>query len=132
MNPDLQESLKLLKNRGGKKIYESTLPLSEFRKFIHADLKKLYDHLGKNGYFHEHPTHVLRHLACHRLLKLGNYTKHSLVARMLGWNVVDEMIKSYGEIPAEVILSEVDKMQENSFGNSPKNSGNPPKKKDSE
>lgn len=108
----LQKSLTLLKNRGGTRIFESKLPPTAFRDELHSNLKKLYDYLGKNGYFHEHPTHVLRHLACHRLLQKGNYTNHSLVAKMLGWNVVDEMIKSYGEIPPEKVLEEADKFED--------------------
>jgi len=112
-NSELQESLMRLKERGGTRIYENTEMNGKFDNYIYDMLKKLYTHLGKeeshNGYYFKHPSHVLRHLGAHFHLAKGNYMNHSLVAKIGGWNIVDELIKSYGEIPPEQILDELDK-----------------------
>ena len=106
---DTIESLKLLKSRNGTKIYESNLLRFQFKKWIQSCMKEVYRHLGKDGIFLRRPTHVLRHLGAHYHLAKGNYTNHIIVAELGGWHTVDEMVKSYGKLPPEKLLEEVDK-----------------------
>jgi len=101
--PDTQESFRALKKRGGTRIWESDLTKSKFIDQMNDQLKDLYKFLGKDpdSLFFKRPSHVLRHLSAHYWLSKGNYKNHVEVAKLGGWNTVDEMIKSYGEFPPE-------------------------------
>jgi len=81
---DTIESLKLLKSRNCKKIYESKLAYDKFSDYIQNAMREIYIHLGKEGVFLERPTHVLRHIGAHFHLAKGNYTNHVLVAKNWG------------------------------------------------
>ncbi len=101
---DTQQSLELLKSRGGTRIYESKLSQHRFKKLIYKQLNQVYKHLGKTGsYFERHPTHVLRHIGAHYWLAKTDYN-YGLIAEIGGWNTIDELKKSYGQIPPEKIL----------------------------
>jgi len=101
--PDTQQSLELLKSRGSRRIYESNT-LKPFRKDISEKLGLIYKHLGKtNRYFFTHPTHVMRHIGAHYWLEKKDYN-YGIVSEIGGWNTIDELKKSYGQIPPERIL----------------------------
>jgi len=106
-----QESLAILKKRGGTRIYETEKNADRFTKEILKQLRELFLALGKapDSFFIQKPSHALRHIGAHWLLSKGNYTNHVLVARVGGWHTIDELIKSYGQLPAEKINEELDK-----------------------
>lgn len=107
-----QNSIDLLKQRNGIRIWEAKLPKSKFQKMMRDAMFEIFLHLGKtNLYFFEHFNHVLRHIGAHYWLAKGNYKNHVIVAKIGGWNTVDEMIRSYGELPPEKILESVEEMQ---------------------
>lgn len=102
--PDTQKSLELLKSRNCDRIFESTLSESSFKKIIYRKLSEIYSHLGKNeSYFHDRPTHALRHLGAHYWLSKTDYN-YGIIAEVGGWHTIDELKKSYGQIPPEKIL----------------------------
>ena len=100
---DTQKSIDLLKSRGNSKIYESEFPKYRFHSMISNQLKQVYSHLGKNSYFQDRPNHVLRHIGAHYWLSKTDYN-FGLIAEVGGWNTIDELKKSYGQIPPEKIL----------------------------
>ncbi len=101
---DTQKSLELIKTRNCTKIFESKLPESSFKKRMYHELSEIYHHLGKNEtYFHHHPSHVLRHIGAHYWLSKTNYN-YGIIAEVGGWHTIDELKKSYGQIPPEKIL----------------------------
>lgn len=101
---DTQKSLELLKSRKCDRIFESTLPEYSFRLKIHKELSENYSHLGKNdSYFQHHPSHALRHSGAHYWLSKTNYN-YGIIAEVGGWHTIDELKKSYGQIPPEKIL----------------------------
>lgn len=100
---DTQKSIDLLKGRGGTRIYESQVPKHKFKRQINDAMKDVYNHVGKIEYFEEHPTHVLRHIGAHYWLARKNYN-YGLVAVIGGWHTIDELKKSYGEMPPEKVL----------------------------
>jgi len=112
---DTIKSLRLLKARRPKtnRIFENKDGLTNdaLRLYFIDGLRKLYAYLGKSedSYFYSKPTHALRHIGCHYLLAMGNYTNHSIVKKLAGWHTTDEMEKSYGEIPPDQIDKELDK-----------------------
>jgi predicted DNA-binding protein YlxM (UPF0122 family) len=104
---DTQKSIDLLRSRNGTRIYEPRIAKSKFRKEINESLKEVYKHLGKDGYFETHPTHVLRHIGAHYWLAKKNYS-YGPVAVIGGWHTIDELQKSYGEMPPEKVLEDMD------------------------
>ncbi|MBA7492263.1 hypothetical protein ES702_02812 [subsurface metagenome] len=110
---DTIDSLKALKSRGGTRIYENKDNLSQikFNEKMIAFLKSCYAVIGKDedSYFMQKPNHALRHIGGHYWLAKGNYSNHVIVAKIGGWHTVDELIKSYGEIPPEKVNQELDK-----------------------
>lgn len=108
-----QKAIQALKKRGGKRIFESTLPKHKFRIWMQDCMKELFTFLEKpeDSLFFTKPAHVLRHLGAHYRLAKGNYTNHVLVAEVGGWMTVDELIKSYGKFPPEKIIDELDKLE---------------------
>ena len=81
----------------------------EFGAWINAQLKEVYRRLGlTERYFFNHPTHALRHIGAHHWLRLTNYN-YSLVAKIGGWEDENTLKKCYGEMPAEVVISELHK-----------------------
>jgi hypothetical protein len=70
---------------------------------ISDQLKQIYSHLGKNSYFQDRPSHALRHIGAHYWLSKTDYN-FGLIAEVGGWNTIDELKKSYGQIPPEKIL----------------------------
>jgi len=102
--PDTQKSLELLKSRNCDKIYESTLPEYVFKRKMNENLSEIYHHIGKKeSYFHNHSSHTLRHLGAHYWLSKTNYN-YGIISEVGGWNTIDELKKSYGQIPPEEIL----------------------------
>lgn len=104
---DTQSSIDLLKVRGGTRIYESKSYMEKFRIEITEQLREIYKHLGKNAYFEDHTTHALRHIGAHYWLAKTNYN-YGMVAMIGGWNTIDELRKSYGEIPPEKVLEMIE------------------------
>jgi len=101
---ETQQSIDLLRDRGCNKIYESKLSREGFQVEIREKLIQIYKHLGKNThYFMHHHTHVLRHIGAHYWLSKTNYN-YGIIAEIGGWNTIDELKKSYGQIPPEKIL----------------------------
>jgi hypothetical protein len=101
---DTQTSIDLLRSRDCNTIFESNLSKLKFIKDIHEKLFLIYKHLGKtDSYFSSHPTHVLRHIGAHYWLSKTNYN-YGIISEVGGWNTIDELKKSYGQIPPEKIL----------------------------
>ena len=101
---DTQKSIDLLRARGISKIYESDDSKYKFKNEINEKLSQIYKHLGKNAeYFLHHSTHVLRHIGAHYWLSKTNYN-YGIISEVGGWNTIDELKKSYGQIPPEKIL----------------------------
>lgn len=113
---DTQRSIELLKGRGGTRIYESQIPKHAFKRQINDAMKEIYNHVGKIEYFEEHPTHVLRHIGAHYWLARKNYN-YGLVAVIGGWHTIDELRKSYGEMPPEKVLELIE--EDNTVGKIP-------------
>jgi len=102
--PDTQKSLELLKERNCDRIFESKLAETPFKKMITQNISEIYTHLGKTEpYFHHHPSHALRHLGAHYWLAKTDYN-YGIIAEVGGWHTIDELKKSYGQIPPEKIL----------------------------
>jgi len=112
---DTIESLRLLKARHPKtnRIYENKkgLTTDALRLELQDGLRKLFLFLGKSedSYFYKKPAHSLRHIGAHYLLRMGNYTNHSLVKVLGGWHTTDEMEKSYSSLPEDHINAELNK-----------------------
>jgi len=101
---DTQRSLELIKSRNCDKIYESTELRYSFKKNINNQLIEIYQYLGKReSYFQNHPSHVLRHIGAHYWLSKTNYN-YGIIAEVAGFHTIDELKKSYGQIPPERIL----------------------------
>lgn len=109
--PDTQKSIDLLKARSGTRIYESREAEYPFTNKITKCMKEIYAFLGKTEYFENYPTHVLRHIGAHYWLAKMNYN-YGLVAMIGGWNTIDELRKSYGEIPPEKVLEMIEEDNE--------------------
>ena len=106
--PDTQKSLELLKERNCDRIFESKLAETPFKTKITQNISEIYAHLGKNEpYFHHHPSHALRHLGAHYWLAKTDYN-YGIIAEVGGWHTIDELKKSYGQIPPEKILEIID------------------------
>ena len=81
----------------------------DYGLWMNAQLKEVYRQLGlTEKYFFAHPTHALRHIGAHHWLRLTNYN-YSLVAKIGGWEDENTLKKCYGEMPAEVVISELHK-----------------------
>ena len=100
---DTQKSIDLIKSRCTSRIYESILPKYKFHILISNQLKQIYSFLGKSLYFQKRPNHALRHIGAHYWLSKTDYN-FGLIAEIGGWNTIDELKKSYGQIPPEKIL----------------------------
>lgn len=106
--PDTQKSLDLIKSRGGKRIHESHTSKSRFISETPQKLREIYQHLGKtNSYFYSHSNHALRHIGAQYWLARKDYN-YGLVAIIGGWNTMDELKKSYGEMPPEKVLEMIE------------------------
>src|SRR5574340_99483 len=105
--PDTQKSIDLLKSRGGTRIYESGQVYYRFTTKISKCMREIYAFLGKTEYFENHPTHALRHIGAHYWLAKKDYN-YGLVAMIGGWNTIDELRRSYGEMPPEEILEMIE------------------------
>ncbi|NIP61985.1 MAG: helix-turn-helix domain-containing protein [Nitrosopumilaceae archaeon] len=101
---DTQSSIDLARKRGLSFIHESNMDRRNFISYISRSLREIYRHLGRFGdYFYNKPTHVLRHVGAHYWLAKKSYN-YGLVAEIGGWHTIDELKKSYGQIPPEKIL----------------------------
>lgn len=102
--PDTQKSIDLLRSKNQSRIFETGMPKGKFRVQISDQLCQIYRHLEKaNPYFFHHPNHSLRHIGAHYWLSKKDYN-YGLVAEIGGWHTIDELKKSYGQIPPEKIL----------------------------
>lgn len=104
---DTQKSIDLLKSRGGTRIYESRDSKFGFTAMISKSMREIYTFLGKTEYFENHPTHALRHIGAHYWLAKKDYN-YGLVAMIGGWNTIDELRRSYGEMPPEKVLDMIE------------------------
>ena len=102
--PDTQQSIDLLKSRGGTKIHECKVPKYLFKRQISKEIALVFQSIGKtNQYFLKHPTHALRHIGAQHWLAKKDFN-YGLVSELGGWHTIDELKKSYGMIPPEKIL----------------------------
>lgn len=126
---NLQNSIDNHKSKGNYLIFDlkKWKSVGKFEKHLKEVLIDLYIHLGKilnieelrgkrkqkikntGNYWFDHAIHVLRHVGAHYWLAKGNYANHVIVAEIGGWHTIDEMIKSYGKIPPEKVLEELEK-----------------------
>jgi Mn-dependent DtxR family transcriptional regulator len=104
---DTQKSIDLLKARNGTRIYEVRIYKLTFRKQMSQSLVEIYRQIGKKNYFEDRPTHTLRHVGAHYWLARKNYN-YGLVALIGGWHTIDELRKSYGEMPPEKVLEMIE------------------------
>ncbi len=106
-DPDLKKSIDDLKKKGINRLNEENLSELQLSNKIRTAFQDLYRFLGKetihDGYFMNHYFHALRHVGAHYWLRKTKYN-HSIVAMVGGWNVVQELIESYGQVPEEMIL----------------------------
>ena len=108
-----QKSIDLVKKRSNFVIEERDL--AKIQTEIYAQLRQIYKHLqidklhleisddDSTGYFMQHATHALRHCGAHLWLRRTDY-RYEIVADIGGWNTIDEVRKSYGEMPANIKL----------------------------
>lgn len=111
--PQTQQSIDALKARHGIKIYDvnadKKFKKSIFKDKINSQMIEIFLYLGlTNLYFYEHTNHVLRHIGAHYWLALLDYD-YGRVAMIGGWNTIDELRKSYGEMPADKLLEGIDR-----------------------
>ncbi len=118
---DLQTSIDYLKDRGGTRIYEITdLTKAKTLEQIKFQILDLYVYLGKinnigklyeirkqgyhstGNYWFDHWYHALRHAGAHYHLSKTKYN-YGYVAIIGGWHTIDELKKSYGKMPPEVL-----------------------------
>ncbi len=105
---DTQKSLELLKKRGATRMFESALSKVKFKEKITQQLREIYYFIGRHqSYLGAHPTHALRHIGAHYWLAKTGYN-FGLIAEIGGWNTMDELKKSYGQIPPEKILEMIE------------------------
>jgi integrase len=108
------ESLKALHKRGTSKnrIFENKdgVALSTFFKEMTEKMRGVYTSIGKDldSYYFKRPNHTLRHLGAQYWLEKGNYTNHVIVAKIGHWATIQELIDSYGGVPAEVFQNTLD------------------------
>jgi len=57
----------------------------------------------KRRYFQKCANHALRHIGVNYWLSKTDYN-FGLIAEIGGWNTIDKLKKSYGQIPSEKIL----------------------------
>ncbi|MDE1830660.1 MAG: helix-turn-helix domain-containing protein, partial [Thaumarchaeota archaeon] len=102
-----QEAIIRAKERGWTVLYDKSI--HKMYEELRDMLKDLYRHLGKtNDYFYEHSVHTLRHVGAHYWLRKTNYN-YGIVAKIGGWHIIDELKRSYGEMPADVLFEVLDK-----------------------
>lgn len=111
--PDLQQSLETHKAKPEKYPYIWTSNNGNGKektmKILKDNLRELYRFLGKtNPVFNEHPIHVLRHIGAHYWLEKKDYN-YALVAKIGGWITVDELRRSYGEMPPEKVIELIER-----------------------
>jgi predicted transcriptional regulator len=100
-----QESIRMAKRKGLVKLWDSreTGKDKAYRHLI-TQLKEIYKHIGKQShYFYEEPFHTLRHVGAHYHLRQTDYN-YGYVAELGGWNVIDELKKSYGKMPPQMMM----------------------------
>ena len=70
-------------------------------KEIRENLRACYVAAGMtNEYFTKKPSHSLRHIAAQDWLRRSKFD-YGFVAKLGGWNTLDELKASYGEMPPE-------------------------------
>lgn len=71
---------------------------------MRKQLREIFKHVGKiDDYYYTNPFHSLRHVGAHYWLEKSNYN-YGFVAKVGGWHTIDELKKSYGEMPPEFII----------------------------
>lgn len=105
-----QQSLEMAKSNGYVKLWNSKeISKRQYYDTLRKELKKLYTYLGKtNHYFFEEPVHSLRHIGAHFWLRLTGYD-YGVVAEIGDWQTIDELKKSYGKMPPDMIMQKVKK-----------------------
>lgn len=107
-----QESLRLAKKKGYSKLWDESQRKEKYYRQMCNMLRDVYTHLGKtHHYFKEEPFHSLRHIGAHYWLEKTNYN-HGFVAEIGGWTTIDELKKSYGKIPPNIIMKQLKKARE--------------------
>jgi len=100
-----QKSIEMAKSKGYSKLWNDKEDV-KYKAYnrLSEQLKEIYKHLDKTQhYFYEHAFHSLRHIGAHYWLRKTNYN-YGFVAMIGGWNVIDELKKSYGEMPPAIML----------------------------
>lgn len=113
---ETQQSIDAIKGRKGAYIYQDHDSEVRVKEELKNKLREIFKHVGKefshlrfpkdnsSGYYMNHPFHALRHIGAHYWLSKKQYN-FGLVAKIGGWNTIDELKKSYGEMPPEIVLS---------------------------
>lgn len=111
-----QDSIDAVKEKGTGFIYENHTSHQATTQELKKQLKEVFKFIGKefahlkfpndksSGYYMNHPFHALRHIGAHYWLSKKQYN-FGLVAKLGGWNTIDELKNSYGEMPPEIVLS---------------------------
>lgn len=100
-----QKSIRMARMAGMDRLWDSRNQTKEqaYRKLL-GQLREVYKHVGKqNHYFYEEPFHTLRHVGAHYHLRQTDYN-YGYVAELGGWNVIDELKKSYGKMPPQMMM----------------------------
>ena len=78
---------------------------------MNIDKKWLADPLDDStGYVMLHATHALRHFGCQLWLQRLGFSGIALVAKMGGWNTIDEALASYGAASDAQLLAEAERV----------------------
>ena len=104
LDPDLQEQIISRRTAGKSFLLENRGP-ADIEK-LSKSLKSIYQQINPNNleYILSHPFHSLRHFGAHYHLSRCNYN-YAAVAKIGGWNTNEEVEKSYGEMPPEVLIN---------------------------
>ena len=108
VRPDTQKSIDLAIEKGYRKIIDNKYTHNQAAIYFNKVMKELYQFLNKGEYFLNHPTHALRHLGAQNLLGEHDFN-YGLVAVVGGWNTIEELKKSYGEMPQEKVIELMEK-----------------------
>ena len=104
LNPNLQDQIIQRKKSGKTYLIEDRSPAGVER--LRRDLCQVYKKIQPNNleYILSHAFHSLRHFGAHYHLSRCNYN-YAAVAKIGGWNTNEEVERSYGEMPPEVLIN---------------------------
>lgn len=103
-DPRTQESLRLAKAKGYTLLWDNNkFKSSTMKRRLDKTYREMYLKLGKTSvYFIKRPYHSFKHIASQRYLRKTKWNL-AFTAVLVGSNGIDELKKSYGEMPPEVV-----------------------------